>query len=277
MVRIQGAASACDVAYAWLRCVFVSSGHCLETMFAEGGKWQTLLAVFLSAGMTVAWGAEDVRPQGDQTFRIIQTTTLEFPRNADTMNMTEGESCVIFNIDAEGNLADYLVAHFTHQSFAEEAVRALRAWRYEPARQYGEPIGVRASMVFRFEAKGQVVSTMGIDTMNSLFASVGSKSLVFQVVDPGEVDRDPFPLKTVMPRHPGRAERKDLSAGRVVVDFYLDHEGRPRMPVILTSDDAAFSAAAVDALMQWRYTPPTRRNEPVCVRVRQTFEFPALR
>ena len=232
----------------------------------------------LAAAALVPWlRAGDPPRVGEQTFRIIQTMTPEFPRNVDTMNLTDGEARVIFTIDADGKLDDFLVAHYTHASFAEEAVRALQAWRYEPARQYGEPIGVRASMVFHFEAKGQVVSVMGIDTMNALFAAVGSKLLVRRVVDATEVDQAPVAVKTVMPRHPGRGERNDLSAGRVVVDFYLDEEGRPRMPVILSSDDAAFSVAAVDALLRWRYSPPTRRGERVSVRVQQAFEFAPLR
>jgi TonB family protein len=240
-----------------------------------------LLTLFLGTALAAvvlpSAQAGDPPRVGDQTFRIIQTVTPEFPRNVDTMSLTEGEARVIFTINADGELDDVLVAHYTHASFADEAVRALQAWRYEPARQYGEPIGVRASMVFYFEAKGQVVSVMGIDTMNALFASVGSKLLVRRVVDATEIDQAPAPLTTVMPRHPGRGQRNDLSAGRVVVDFYLDEEGRPRMPVILSSDDPAFSVAAVDALMTWRYSPPTRRGEPVSVRVQQAFEFPALR
>lgn len=216
---------------------------------------------------------EAPRPPGDQMFRIIQTTALEFPVNVDTMGLTAGEARIIFNIDAEGRLADYLIASYTQRAFADEAVRALKEWRYEPALQYGEPIGVRAAMIFRFEAKGKVVSVMGIDSLNSLFDAVGGTREVRRVAEPDELDTPPQAIRTVNPRHPARGERSDLSSGRVLVDFYLDDQGRPRMPVVMETDDPAFSVAAVNALMNWRFTVPTRKGEPVAVRVKQVFEF----
>jgi len=232
-----------------------------------------ILMAVVAAGPLVLDGAGERRPVGEQMFRIIQTTTPEFPRNVDTMAMTTGEARLVFSIDRDGKLSDLLVASYTHRSFGEEAERALRSWRYEPALQYGEPIAVRASMTFRFESKGQVVSTMAIDSMSAMFAAIGGQIVHHRVAAPGEIDAPVRLVKTVQPRHPGMGSRNDLSAGRVVVDYYIDEQGRPRMPVILSSDDTAFAEAAVDALMEWRYLPPTRRGSPVIVRVQQAFEF----
>ncbi len=227
----------------------------------------------VAASPLVLGAAQERRPHGEQMFRIIQTTTPDFPRNVDTMLMSTGEARLVFSVDQEGKLSDLLVASYTHRSFGAEAERALRSWRYEPALQYGEPIAVRASMTFRFESKGQVVSTMAIDTMSAMFAAIGGQILHRRVATPDEIDAPVRLIKTVQPRHPGMGQRNDLSAGRVVVDYYIDEEGRPRMPVILSSDDSAFAEAAVDALLEWRYLPPTRRGSPVIVRVQQAFEF----
>jgi TonB family protein len=232
-----------------------------------------LTALLAVAVAPMAGGAGDGRRQGEQSFRIIQTEQPEFPMNVDTMALTEGEARIVFSIDHEGRLADLLVASYSHRSFADEAVRVLRAWRYEPALQYGEPIGVRASMTFRFEAKGQVISTLAIDSMTSMFSALAGATVTNRVASPDELDAPVTTLQVVKPRHPGMGRRNDLSAGRVVLDFYIDEEGRPRMPVVLSSDDSAFAEAAVEALGGWRFVPPTRRGQPVLVRVQQAFSF----
>lgn len=232
-----------------------------------------ILMAVVAAGPLVLDGAGERRPVGEQMLRIIQTTSPEFPRNVDTMALTEGEARLVFSVDQEGRLSDLLVASYTHRSFAEEAERALRAWRYEPALQYGEPIAVRTSMTFRFEAKGQVVSTMAIDTMAAMFAAIGGPIVHRRVASPEEIDAPLRLVRTVQPRHPGTGMRNDLSAGRVVLDYYIDEQGRPRMPVVVASDDSAFAEAAVEALLEWRYFPPTRRGAPVIIRVQQAFDF----
>ncbi len=240
---------------------------------SQGFIVRTALALGLLAGGWAHAAARESRPAGEQSFRIIQTVQPEFPRNVDTMSLTAGEARIVFVIDQEGRLDDLLVASYTHPSFADEAVRVLRAWRYEPARQFGEPIGVRASMSFRFEAKGQVISTLAIDTMTAMFTALAGPSVVDRVAKPDELDAPVSATTIVRPRHPGLGRRNDLSEGRVVLDFYIDEEGRPRMPVVLSSDDSAFAEAAVAALTGWRFVPPTRRGRPVIVRVQQAFEF----
>lgn len=235
---------------------------------------RTALAIGLAAGGGRAYAAAEVtRPSGEQSFRIIQTVEPAFPRNVDTQALTVGEARIVFVIDHEGRLADLLVASYTHPAFAQEAERALRAWRYEPARQYGEPVGVRASMTFQFESKGQVISTLAIDSMTARFNALAGPTVVNRVARPNELDAPITATAAIRPRHPGRGRRNDLSAGRVVLDFYIDEQGRPRMPVVLSSDDSAFAEAAAEALTAWRFVPPTRRGEPVIVRVQQAFEF----
>ena len=64
-----------------------------------------------------------------------------------------------------------------------------------------------------------------------------------------------------------------MQEGQVVLDFYIDEQGRPRMPVVTHSDDDALNLAAVEALSHWRFVPPTRNGVPVMVRAKQSFRF----
>ncbi len=213
---------------------------------------------------------------GLEPVRIVQTVEPRFPTHPETADMLEGEARIIFNIDAEGKLVDWLVASYTHPAFAEEAVRSLQSWRYEPARRYGEPVGVRTSVAFNFVASGKVRTIQAVDTVTAFTTLLNRPNLTVRVAEPAQIDR-PVEAVTVVkpghPAHPQTGDRADLSAGRVLVDFYIDEEGRPRMPVVLDSDDTAFALSAVNALSLWRYTPPTRDGEPVAVRAQQQFVF----
>jgi TonB family protein len=80
-------------------------------------------------------------------------------------------------------------------------------------------------------------------------------------------------VQTVPPRHPGAPVAPD-SGGKAVVDFLVDEQGTPRMPVVLSSTHELFGEAAVDAISRWRFQPPTCGGRPVVVRVSQEFVFP---
>jgi len=70
--------------------------------------------------------------------------------------VTHGEARVRVSIDATGKLLDALVLAYTHREFGDEALRAVKAWRYEPGLENGEPIGVVGDVTFAFEASGTV-------------------------------------------------------------------------------------------------------------------------
>jgi len=64
-----------------------------------------------------------------------------------------------------------------------------------------------------------------------------------------------------------------VTKGSAVIDFYIDSEGHPRMPVAQKASHVEFAVAAADALMQWRFEPPTHRGRPITVRMVQEFVF----
>jgi TonB family protein len=209
-------------------------------------------------------------PWRNSSLKIIQTTEPEYPPNMETLLQRRGEVRLVINVDADGHLVDWLVTSYTHPAFATAAVDALKEWRYEPARIAGEPVGTRAALVLNFQVKGQVISLNSIDAIASQFSSALGERRTDRVCLPHELDQPVQALQTVPPR--AIASRTQKGSRTVVVDFYIDETGRPRMPVVTDAQDQQ-AAAAVDALMQWRYTVPTKAGEPVAVRARQSFVF----
>lgn len=63
--------------------------------------------------------------------------------------------------------------------------------------------------------------------------------------------------------------------GYVLAAYIVSAEGRVTDPVILKTTDARLSAAALDAMAHWRFTPATLNGAPVASTAAQEFNFGA--
>ena len=231
------------------------------------------LALVCAARLTGAFGSElwDDRP-----LRIVQTTQANFPLTLAGEGVGEGEVRVVLNVDAEGKLVDYLVTAYTRREFADELVTHLRDWKYEPARQRGEPVGSRVEIAFAFQARGMVLSLSPHDTAAITTNRLVRPALTSLVCRASELDEPVRALHMVAPQHPGRQVSPPPTQRTVVIDFYIDMEGRPRLPVVLRAPHELYASAAAEALMQWQFNPPSRQGQPMIVRATQQFSFPEL-
>jgi TonB family protein len=224
--------------------------------------------------LTVAWllaasaAGDGVR---SQSLRVVRTVEPRFPAALLQQRIYEGEVRIVLLVDAEGRLADSLLTGYTHPLFAREAMEALGQWRFEPARRGGEPIDVRTQMLIVFRASGMVVSLLPVD-FSAQFLRHDSGGAIERVCRPGELDAPVTAVRTVPPLWPADW-KTPMNEGRVTLDFYIDDEGRPRMPAVTQTDHEALNLPAIEALSQWRFLPPTRNGAPVLVRATQVFRF----
>ena len=232
-----------------------------------------VLALVSAARLAGAFGAD---LWDDRTLRIVQTTQANFPVSLAAEGVGEGEVRVVLNVDADGKLVDYLVTAYTRREFAEELVGHLRDWKYEPARQRGEPVGSRVEVAFAFQARGMVLSLSPHDTAAITTNRILRPELMSLVCRASELDEPVRTLHVVAPQHPGRHVSPPPAQRTVVIDFYIDMEGRPRIPVVLRAPHEFYANAAAEALMQWRFNPPSRRGQPMIVRATQQFSFPEV-
>lgn len=86
------------------------------------------------------------------------------------------------------------------------------------------------------------------------------------------VEKQPVPVKQVTPVYPELAQRAQME-GTVWVKIWVDKEGKPKKAVVIKSDAEIFNQAAVDAAMQWVFTPAIMNNGPVAVWVAIPFKF----
>jgi protein TonB len=86
------------------------------------------------------------------------------------------------------------------------------------------------------------------------------------------VEKEPVIVRRVEPKYPEIALRAGLE-GTVYVKMWVDKEGKVRKVVVLKSDAEIFNQAAIDAAMQWVYTPALMQKGPVSVWVAVPFKF----
>ena len=207
--------------------------------------------------------------------RIEQTVEPRFPPSLTLGTISEGEARVVVNIDADGKLIDWLVIGYTDKAFADEAVTVIKAWHYDAPTENGQPIGVRTELRFNFESRGRVISLTAIETPEVLLRQMGiGPTFITSVCRPQELDQPLAAVNAISPHYPAPSATTPGRPQSVVVDFYVDEKGQPRMPVVVNSAHEHYAAAAVDALSRWRFAAPTRAGRPVTVRVRQEFIFP---
>jgi TonB family protein len=208
-----------------------------------------------------------------QSTKIFQTVEPLFPYQLQQVSVSSGEARVVINVDASGKLNEWLVIGYTMPDFADAAVRALKQWKFEPARLRGEPVGTTVELVFHFEIQGtMVVSQTMTDTVTARMLQLMAGAYVYRPCSLKDLDRIPTPVYTVSPAYPHELVEKG-ARGKVVINFFIDETGAVRMPSGSAQEDDRLSGLAIAALRQWKFEPPTRNGRPVLVAAQQVFNF----
>ena len=208
-----------------------------------------------------------------QSMKIQRTTDPVFPHHLLQVGITTGSTRVVISTGVDGKLSEWLVIGYTQPEFADVAVAALKQWTYVPARWQGEPVGTVDEIDFDFSTSGVVISTPNIcETEEARILRVRPSQFTYLPCSAHALDQTPKPIMAVMPHYPTEFAKRGIK-GSVNIDFYIDETGAVRLPSVSTEQDPVLTRLAIDALRQWRFSPPTSRGHPVLVKVSQEFDF----
>lgn len=213
-----------------------------------------------------SWGVDNF-----ESLKIIQTTYPNYPMRLTQIGLYEGHVRLLIAVDYMGELTDVFVEEYTHELFAEIAEDTVWEWEFIPAKVNGEPTTVVKALDFRFEDRTGLHS---VDVMAAAADKLGLNRMFGKkrVYSPEDLDSIPEPIEVVKPRYP--LEFKDEGVeGEVSILFYIDEEGRVRMPHITEFTHPEFAELALVAVKQWKFKPPMRRGKPVSIMVNQPFSF----
>ena len=180
----------------------------------------------------------------------------------------EGRAVVRFMIGPSGRVEFAQVNEATAPEFGAALLAAIECFVYEPALKAGRPSSALVGFEEEFnrDENRQLVGADDLDLLRR------EKKKPRSIVSLRDVDAPLTPISRRPPRFP-LSVKPDVTAGRAMIEFLVDEEGRARLPRMVEATDDAFGYAAIQGIATWRFQPPTRGGRAVVVRVRQPMEF----
>lgn len=235
----------------------------------------------ISATVCQAFGQpDDVRryqPQADRevSFTIDRHRDPTFPARLRLEGYFDGSATFAISVNHFGELEDYLLLEATHLDFAKAVEKVLPNWDFSVPRLDGEPSSISSTIKVNFERSGAIVyETSGIQLIPFL-QQIAEAPVAYRIYGLWELDSLPEPLLVNKPEfHVDLLEDRNLVTA--VFQFYIDEQGRVRIPTLREADekvDERLLLIAQESLREWRFSPPTVRGKPVVTKAAQPFRF----
>lgn len=223
--------------------------------------------------LVVTAGAQnDRRPASRGSLTIIETEEPVFPRSLIHGPVLQGDAKVVIDVDEDGRLTDLLVTGYSRKEFADAAVEVLRRWEYVPPSLNGRPWASVRELQFDYSRSGVIVNFTGTEAMDNHLGQLLQLSDTYRTYALRDLDRIPTPVHVVSPLAPALAP--GAAAQTVTVEFYIDEQGRVRLPSVTRAEaNNVYAACALAAVRQWRFAPPLVNGRPVLVLATQQFKF----
>ena len=234
-----------------------------------------LLTLLLAGASPPAVAAPSRNEDSLRQLRLDRFVLPEFPEFVRITDHARGVVTVAIGRTAEGVVDDVLVLDSTNARLSQAVVDAVKQWRFtRPATQ--PPPGEKIVPIVRFMFAAGGVSVVSAPTGRF---EAGAKSpaadvrpdapVILPVLS--ELDSPPPPLQQPMPVLRGASH--GLTAGSATVKFFVDENGRVRVPIVLEATAPDFGEAALAAVRQWVYEPPRVGDRPTIAIEVKRFEF----
>ncbi|HEY0862781.1 MAG TPA: TonB family protein [Lacunisphaera sp.] len=250
----------------------------LPPPISEPGQWSAV------TNDSTRYDAKDLpadpsrRSVQDLTQKITDPKPLEqlpppYPRQK-SRRSGEGTAVIEFIVDEQGAVQQPIVTKSSHPDFEAPALEAARHWKFSPGRYGDRNVRAHITSTIRF-GSGETSSAESPDMYlgpQSNSASTSDNAAGAPPVRLGSGDIRPKALWQPRPQYPKIMSDHSLE-GEVVVEFIIDTKGSVREPRIVRSTHKEFEAPAIEAVMQWRFTPGQRNGREVATRVSQIVVF----
>lgn len=216
-------------------------------------------------------------PVSLQGISITEGEPAKYPRNLIQAGIHNGWAKVKVAIGDDGTLLDALVIGYTHPEFEHATLEALKKWSFSPAKVNGKPVTSVIQINFNYDHSSNGPKVVHLDPLairlqqDQLYPGEANRLISFE-----ELDRIPIPIHVVPPKFTDD-EIHRLSGKRVGLNFYIDEQGRVRLPTLAYTDDEGIALKAVEAVKHWRFEAPMHHRKPVITLTNQEFVVPEKR
>jgi TonB family protein len=207
-----------------------------------------LLAAISPALDSPASAVRDVRPAtaGDGKDivapEVVEYTTPPLYSDAARERGIEGVVVVRTRVDLDGRATQARVVTRLGYGLDQNALVALRHWRFRPGARNGMPAAMDADVEIEFSLRQERLNEL---IANDMATQVG----------PGVTP----PRAVLTPRPPSSSG----AHGTVALDVVLLEDGQPRIIRVLRSVSRELDEAAVQTFERWRFSPALKNGAPV--------------
>jgi TonB family protein len=187
---------------------------------------------------------------------VIEYTTPPLYSEEARRRRIEGIVSIEARIDLEGRANQARVVRGLGSGLDENALVALRQWRFRPGTQEGRALEMIAEVDIEFNLRNEALNEL---IANDMATRIGSG------VTPPRIVR-----AVSVPRQEGRDER---IAGTVALDVVLLEDGTPKIVRVLQSLTPSLDERAIEVFEQWRFSPALRDGRAVKVRLQADITF----
>jgi TonB family protein len=214
---------------------------------------KALLAAVAPASGTSATAVRAVRVASEpdresrvQAPEVIEYTTPPLYSSEARRRGVEGVVVIRARVDIDGRARSLRVLSGLGAGLDQNALVALRQWRFKP--------GIRNGIAEAMDADVDIEFSLRQETLNELIAN----DMATQV-GPGVT-----PPRAIVSVQPPRISG---ASATVVLDVVLLEDGTPKILRILQSAGTDLDEIAVRTFEQWRFSPAVRADTPVKVRM----------
>lgn len=231
-----------------------------------------LLSAALVALSSPLVAKDTTNDEAIQKLRLAKFVMPVAPDYVASTGQTEGIVTAAIGRDAEGRVTDVLVLSSTNAPLSRSVVEAVRQWRFALPGNLA-PAGTEIFPIvrFRFSAKGVAIVSTSTSSLAARNQPVDQDVSVF-LPSFANLDAVPNPINHPMPRLTGTAAQRAVG-GTAMVKYFVDQEGKVRVPVVTECSSPQLGLAALAAVEQWTFEPPRAGGQPTIALETGQFTF----
>ncbi len=207
---------------------------------------------------------------GDNTFMHVA-----FPGRAVYEGVPEGNATVGVMLDREGKPVDFLLLRYTESFFGDALLEQARKQQYAPRRLLGVAVPGTFNFTYYFRPLGNVSTFSGFDAGKERNRKVGgNQKYSYEPHREADLDHGQLePTRVAIPILPPALVEREGPAPKVLVSFYVDEQGRVRLPNVESVAAAELVTGALAAVQQWAFKPPVIKGTGVLVYAMRVLTF----
>jgi TonB family protein len=176
-------------------------------------------------------------------------------------------------VQPDGTVGEVRVTKALDPGLDQEAIKAVKQWRFKPGTKDGKPVRVLITLELTFTLRDKPAQPL-FPVRPLAPGDAGSKGRpeAARVYRPGDGVSAPIVVHEVKPQYTAEAKKAKIQ-GTVTLECVVKTDGTVGEVEVITSLDAGLEQEAIKAVKQWRFEPGTKDGKPVPVLITLEMTF----